>query len=363
MDQSSAQDLQQGVMLVVGIITLCSVYASTAYSFLKYRIPKKRREYERVRKLLGLALETTEGDAKEEEEDLITRIFQDEFRGVDYVLPVTFVTVFTILGLWVLFSGKTPLILSGIFDLSDCSSKKDLLCYSRLSLLAIGMAVLGAYVWSLQYIVRRLINMDLAPNAFYSIGTRMVLATFTSVVLYHLIQSFEDPIKNEMIGNLPALAFLTGMFPQRILKFIQEKTLSMMPSETKASPLPLTMIEGMTLFNRVRLAELNIDNAQNLANANIRELIVRTPFNPLLIFDWLTQAKLYIYAKKDITALRKAAIRTNFDLIHAQRRGDLSQVADVSGIELKRLEMICHSVEEDLKNSFLETVRTNLTKL
>ena len=74
----------------------------------------------------------------------------------------------------------------------------------------------------------------------------------------------------------------------------------------------------MNLFHRVRLAEVGIDNAQNLASSNIRELIVRTPFNPLLLFDWIAQSKLYIYAKTNIKALRNASIRTNFDLLAAR---------------------------------------------
>ncbi len=344
-------------MIILGILTLCSLYTCTAISFLKSRIPKKKREYERIRRLLGIAEST-----QDKEDKIISAIFHDEFNGSDYLLPVLFVTIFSALGFWVLFSGEQPIILTGIFHCSDGDGAA-LTSYMNKSLVCIAMAVLGSYIWSIQYIVRRLINLDLIPNAFYSIGTRMILATFISVILHHLIESFDDPFKRELLDILPILAFFTGIFPQKILKYIQEKSLFMLKKENRANPLPLEMIEGINLFHRVRLAEVSIDNAQNLANSNMRELIVRTPFNPLLLFDWLSQAKLYIYAKENIENLRNSSIRTNFDLIEAHKRGELNIVSKVSGIDIEELKILYGSVEADLQNSFLEKIRGNLISL
>ncbi|MCD4721904.1 MAG: hypothetical protein K8S13_18895 [Desulfobacula sp.] len=349
--------MERNIMMLLGILTLCSLYTCTAISFLKSRIPKKRREYERTRRLLGITESTPE-----KEDEIISAIFHDEFNGKDYLLPVLFVTIFSALGFWVLFSDQPPIILTGIFHCSD-KSVAALTNYVNMSLVSIAMAFLGSYIWSIQYIVRRLINLDLIPSAFYSIGTRMILSTFISVVLHHLIQSSDGKFQKELLDILPVLAFLTGIFPQKILKYIQEKSLFMLKKESRANPLPLEMIEGMNLFHRVRLAEVGIDNAQNLANSNMRELIVRTPFNPLLLFDWLSQSKLYIYVKDNIECLRKSSIRTNFDLIAAQERDELNTVSKVSGIDLEELKTLCGSVKVDLENSFLEKIRENLISL
>src|SRR6266487_5574137 len=82
----------------------------------------------------------------------------------------------------------------------------------------------------------------------------------------------------------------------------------------RADDLPLEMIEGINIAHKIRLNEIGIDNAQNLAEANLLELLIRTPFKPRLLIDWIGQARLYIYFKNDIVNLRKSGIRTIIDL-------------------------------------------------
>lgn len=85
--------------------------------------------------------------------------------------------------------------------------------------------------------------------------------------------------------------------------------------ERTAHRLPLTMIEGVHTYDRARLDELGIEDAQNLANANFIELVVRTAFNPGQLIDWIGQAQLYTYFKDDVVALRQYQVRTVFDLL------------------------------------------------
>jgi len=348
--------MERNILLVLGIFVLCSFFTFTAISFRKHRLPKKKREYQRIRRVLGMQDEA-------EEEQLISEIFQTEFKGSDYILPVFFVTLFCALGFWVLFAGKPPLILAGISPdgVSDINPEK--LSYGQLSLVAIGMAILGSYIWSIQYIVRRLINLDLIPGAYYSIGTRIIFATFVSVVLHHFIQSLNQNTKEELLDLLPVIAFLTGIFPQRVLQYLHERVFFFSKGDKRAHKLPRDMIEGITLFSRVRLDEVGIDNAQNLAEANIKELILKTPFNPLLLLDWIAQAKLYVTVKDGMDGLRKAFIRTVFDLQAAESNNDLDKVAQLSKIEEEHLSTICNIIKEDPKNIALHDMRKKLSEL
>jgi len=344
-------------MLWLGIFILCSFYAFSAISFRKHRLPKKQREYQRIRRILGKEKKS------DEEERLAKELFQTEYKGTDYILPVFFVTLFCALGFWVLFSGKNPLILSGISveGLNNLDLGK--ISYKRLSLVAIGMAILGSYVWSIQYIVRRLINLDLIPGAYYSVGTRIIFATFVSLILHHFIQSMDMKRKKELIDLLPVLAFFTGIFPQRAMQYIQEKLLIFSKIGKRAHELPLDMIEGITLFSKVRLSEVGIDNAQNLAEANLEELILKTPFNPRLLIDWIAQAKLYVTVKDDINALRKAGIRTAFDLQVAKNNNGLQAIADISKIEEQHLSAIYNVFSQDPDIIALNEVREKLSNL
>lgn len=343
------------VMLVLGIVVLCSFFPFSVISFHKHRLPKKRREYQRIRRILGK-------DKGTGEEALSQEVFREEYKGTDYILPVFFVTLFCALGFWVLFAGKPPIILNGIF--AGGFSKADLgaLPYSHLSLVAIGMAILGSYVWSIQYISRRLNTLDLSPGAYYSIGTRIVFASFVSVTLHHFIQSFNPESKNELLQLLPVIAFFTGIFPQRAMQYIQEKLIIFRKLGKGAHELSLDMIEGMNLFNKVRLAEVGIDNAQNLAEANLEELILKTPFNPGLLLDWIAQAKLYVIFKDQISRLRKAGVRTVLDFSAACRENGLVTLAKLTDISEEQLTTANQVIRQDPDVAAMSSVRKNLSE-
>ena len=156
------------ILILLGITVLCSFFPFSVISFQKYRLPKKRREYERIRRILGRDNDTGE-------EGTLKELVQEEYKGRDYILPVCFVTLFCALGFWVLFSDIPPIILTGIAAGEFGATSSNTLPYSHLSLVAIGMAILGSYVWSIQYIARRLISLDLSPGAYYSVARGLFL--------------------------------------------------------------------------------------------------------------------------------------------------------------------------------------------
>lgn len=54
------------ILMVLGIIVLCSFFPFSVISFHKYRLPKKRREYERIRRILGKDKDTGEEETLQE---------------------------------------------------------------------------------------------------------------------------------------------------------------------------------------------------------------------------------------------------------------------------------------------------------
>ena len=343
------------IMLVLGIAVLCAFFPFSVISFHRHRLPKKRREYQRIRRILGKDRATGEGEPSEE-------VFGEEYKGTDYILPVFFVTLFCALGFWVLFAGKPPIVLSGIFAGRFGTTDPGSLPYSHLSLVAIGMAILGSYVWSIQYISRRLTTLDLSPGAYYNIGTRIIFASFVSVTLHHFIQSLNLESRKELLQLLPVIAFFTGIFPQRAMRYIQEKLLIFRRLGKGAHELSLDMIEGMNLFNKVRLAEVGIDNAQNLAEANLEELILKTPFNPRLLVDWIAQAKLYVIFKDKISGLRRAGVRTVLDLGAACEGNGLPTLANLSEVSEEQLATVYQVISEDPDVAVMSAARKNLSE-
>lgn len=151
------------------------------------------------------------------------------------------------------------------------------------------------------------------------------------------------------MGSLPVVAFLTGMFPERGIHYLKERVKIFSDKGIlKAENLPLDMIEGINIFHKVRLEEVGIDNAQNLAKANLVELLVRTPFKPKEIIDWIGQARLYLYFKSEVKKLREVGIRTIFDFkIIGSTEGQLSEVAQSIKISELRLNSVYQIIKDD----------------
>jgi hypothetical protein len=122
------------------------------------------------------------------------------------------------------------------------------------------------------------------------------------------------------------------------------------------------MIEGMNLFNKVRLSEVGIDNAQNLAEANLEELILKTPFTPGLLLDWIAQAKLYVIFKDRISGLRKAGVRTVLDFLAACGKDGFGTLAKLSEIPDEQLATVYQVISEDPDVASMSRARKNLSE-
>ena len=194
------------VIKILGIVFLCSYMPITAYSFWRFRLPKKEEEFKKIIKALKMDESTA---------FFFTPTFKDEYSPVDYAIPVVFTTFLVLLGSMVILLGHEfglgeikNLLLAGVkFD--DPNWKE----YQKQSVMVIGMGFLGAYVWSVENIFRRLVTVDLLPRAYYNISIRMILASLVALTLHHFLSAL--PAEGYSRGMMPALAFLTGMFPER----------------------------------------------------------------------------------------------------------------------------------------------------
>jgi hypothetical protein len=334
---------------ILGMVFLCSYMPLTAYSFWRFRLPKKEEEFKKIIK----ALEMDESIAF-----FFTPSFKDEYSPLDYAIPVAFTTFLVLLGSIVILLGhelkiaETPnLLFSGMkFNDPNC------LEYQKQSLMVLGMGFLGAYVWSVENIFRRLVTVDLLPRAYYNISIRMILAALVALTLHHLFSALPGEKYFESI--MPVIAFLTGMFPERAIHYLKNRISIFSGKDNKiAKDLPLDMLEGMSLLHKIRLSEIGIDNAQNLANANLIEVYLKTPFQAKQLVDWAGQAKLFMYFKSEIDKLREIGIRTIYDLkIIKETEGRLKEVAQSTGIPELQLEIVCRRIEEDPSMGRLQKV-------
>lgn len=307
----------------------------TAISFFKFMMPKKEKEYNKSLKEMGIST---------------SRKVRDYFAPSRYILPVSFAFLICFLSItYVAFAEQfvanitdSLLLTGGYFG----EANKEVILQS---FTALGFAFLGGFIWSAQNIIRRLIAYDLAPDVYYSAGIRIILASVVSVIFSLIIGEDSSDSIFSVKASLAIIAFLTGMFPERILNYmINLYKQYFSPDELNSETLSLYHIEGMSLAHKERLNEIGIDNAQNLATTSLTKLCAETPFEARQILDWIGQAKLLCYLKEDMDKVRQAGIRTVFDFL----RGDkstmmLSQIADSTGINPNRLRIVADQILSD----------------
>lgn len=325
---------QIGKLLIVIIIG--SFMPLAVITYFKVFIKKKEKEYNKT--LIELGINSS-------------RKVRDVYSPSKYILPVGFLSLLCILAITAFTFAdsyvaeiKDSLLLTGTYF----GTGKTGLIYQSLAVMM--MAFLGGFLWSAQNIIRRLIAKDLSPSVFYSAGIRIILATVVALVLSFLIGEQSSTNFVSFRSSLSAIAFLTGMFPQRILQYLvnlyqQYFTKDRLNEEV----LSLYNIEGISLQHKERLEEIGVDNAQNLATASLTNLLIETPFNARMIIDWIGQAKLLCYAKENIGLLRQAGIRTVFDLYKGNKSPQaLIEISEAVGIETPLLQVIHGQIKDDI---------------
>ncbi len=336
--------------VVVAVLTAFMPF--TAFSYFRFRIHRKMARYQRVLEILELDEEAGRERALLPSESFHSRAF---------ILPVLFVTVLSLLGFVHLLFGneilsdglELNLLLTGTVPLGELADGPRA---ERLGLLVLVIAFTSAFLWACQNIFRRLIAGDLHPGTYYSAGLRMCFAP-----LLALIVSWLPGVDEFGLAALPAVAFLTGLFPRRALHWVKERISIFSRRGTEADELSLDAIEGMTSFDRVRLSELAIDNAQGLAHARLSNLLAETPYGAPRLLDWIVQAKLYLLVKDGIAPLRKVSVRQALEFQDACADPDLRErLIALEGLDATTVDLACRACAQDPELARLRRHRDRL---
>jgi len=163
---------------------------------------------------------------------------------------------------------------------------------------AFNFAFLGAYFFGIQMLFRRFVHRDLGPNAFLAFATRIILAVIAvSVVIYCLPDSIQLKLTdtNETWSKVAlVVAFTVGFFPQLVWKYIRALFVTLSLAKffvpNFGTKQPLNQLDGLTVWQEVRLEEEDVENVPNFASADVVDLMLRTRIPPERLVFWVDQA-------------------------------------------------------------------------
>jgi hypothetical protein len=204
---------------------------------------------------------------------------------------------------------------------------------------------LGAYLFNLGVIIRRLSLSDLNAQMLWGSVNRLVLATGLCLALKNV------PVLVGQPQLFFAIGFLSNLFLEALLNSA-EKIASIRRTK-RSDGMSLQMVRGIDFWKAHRLEEEGIEDVQNLATADVLELAVRTHYNLLTLLDWIDQAILICRFRAKTCKLEQAGLNISaVDLAWSspRYRGDrfvAEGIAKTLGLELEFVIAQMDSLYED----------------
>jgi|SRR5215472_5224173 len=258
------------VIVVLGVVLALMPVLATVL-FRGYLISRKQNELENeIKKLNGEQSEMVEsrgGVAK------VRELIEHHYRWRSLLLPALLCAVFYMaaaaLGLEYIHTNDahTP---SRLFP-------GNVLIHARLLL----YTFIGVYLFNSGTLIRRVYLVDLSEVVFWGGIYRLMLSMGLAVAL--LPFKFSGHVELVFF----AIGFLANAFLDWVLGLAMEVAGINIP---KRDDFSLRMVRGINVWKDYRLEEEGVENAQNLATADVIELAVKTHYSLRTLIDWVDQA-------------------------------------------------------------------------
>jgi hypothetical protein len=151
-------------------------------------------------------------------------------------------------------------------------------------------AFLGVYIFSVLILIRRYLQSDLRPSTY----TSVILRTIVVLVLAAAVSKL---LPTNSLRSLALIVFVVGFFPLSGILALQRVAAAALRAFVPQQPrdYPLSQLDGLSLWYESRLVDEGIEDMQNLATANLVDVILHTRVPVGRLVDWVDQAVLYLH--------------------------------------------------------------------
>ncbi len=171
---------------------------------------------------------------------------------------------------------------------------------------------LGAYIFGLSSLVRQFVADDIQPRYYANLTIR-----YLTVMALSWLAPIIAP-EGSSAAWILLLAFFAGLFPMEILRILRRKVFEAFSAQDDSGlseKLPLTRLDGIKVFEEDRLSLEGINFVQNMASANLVDLMLRTRYPVEQLVDWVDQALLALYARDRLGWFYASGIRSASSLL------------------------------------------------
>jgi len=164
-------------------------------------------------------------------------------------------------------------------------------------------AFVGVYLLNLATLVRRFYLIDISAQVLWAAVNRTLFAVGLAIPI-SLVFSAGGIAKGLDIAFF-FIGFLANAFLHGLTKVVGK---GFSTRGSGRDDFSLRMVRGIDFWKELRLEEEGIENAQNLATADVIELAIRTPFAVRTLIDWVDQAIVICRFGKKIENLENAGL-------------------------------------------------------
>lgn len=215
-------------------------------------------------------------------------LVQTHYRWRSLVLPAVFCSVLYLIGFTVClaFINKTYNDTRPLFFPAKLFTDK-------LSLVL--FTFIGVYLFNLGTLIRRLYLIDLTEQVFWGGMNRLLLSVGLAIAIPHEVITASADAKISVLSAVaqhPQMVyFAVGFLANAFLDWVLQLAVKVSGAGTsKREDFSLRMVRGINIWKDYRLEEEGIENAQNLATADVIELAVKTHYPLRTLIDWVDQA-------------------------------------------------------------------------